>query len=83
MVVEAGVNTGQVYQYVYRYKTLGYNGLINKIKRRQSKDSKMKATKNILSRNLNESEYEELIRLQVENAYIKTANEVKKIILRE
>mgnify|MGYP002301024488 FL=1 len=28
--IRAGINTGQLYQWVHKYKTLGYNGLINK-----------------------------------------------------
>ena len=31
--IRAGINTGQLYQWVHKYKTLGYNGLINKPKR--------------------------------------------------
>jgi len=83
--VMAGINTGQLYQWVHKYKTLGYNGLNNKPKGRLSKDSKMKATKIISPRKLKESEYEELIRLRTENAYIKAENEVikKEIALRE
>ena len=61
-----------------------YNGLINKPKGRPPKDSKMKVTKNISSRKLVESEYEELIRLRAENAYIKAENEViKKYFLKK
>ena len=46
---------------------------------------KMKAPKTILSRELKESEYEELVRLRAENAYIKAEHEVikKEIALRE
>ena len=81
----AGINTGQLYQWVHKYKTLGYNGLINKPKGRPPKDCKMKVTKTISPRKLKESEYEELIRLRAENAYIKAENEVikKEIALRE
>ena len=32
--IRAGINTGQLYQWVHKYKTLGYNGLINKPKGR-------------------------------------------------
>ena len=39
---------------------------------------KMKAPKTISSRELKESEYEELVRLRAENAYIKAENEVIK-----
>lgn len=38
----------------------------------------MKTTKTILPRKLKEREYEELIRLRAENAYIKAENEVIK-----
>jgi len=83
--VMAGINTGQLYQWVHKYKTLGYNGLINKPKGRPPKDCKMKVPKTISPRKLKESEYEELIRLRAENAYIKAENEVikKEIALRE
>ena len=37
--------------------------------------------KNISPRQLNESEYEELIRLRAENAYIKAENEVIKRVI--
>ena len=58
--------------------------LIN-LKKRPSKDYKMKVTKTISPRKRKESEYEELIRLRAENAYIKAENEVikKEIALRE
>ena len=85
VAIVAGINSGLLYQWVHKYKTLGYNGLINKPKGRRPKDSDMKVTKNISPRQLNESEYEELIRLRAENAYIKAENEVikKEIALRE
>ena len=83
--IRAGINTGQLYQWVHKYKTLGYNGLINKPKGRSPKDCKMKVPKTISPRELKESEYEELIRLRAEIAYIKAENEVikKEIALRE
>ena len=85
IAIIAGINSGQLYQWVHKYKTLGYNGLINKPKGRPSKDCKMKVTKTISPRKLKESEYEELIRLRAEIAYIKAENEVikKEIALRE
>ena len=85
VAIVAGINSGQLYQWVHKYKTLGYNGLINKSKGRPLKDSKMKVPKNTSPRTLNESEYEELIRLRAEIAYIKAENEVikKEIALRE
>ena len=72
-------------QWVHKYKTLGYNGLMNKPKGRPPKDCKMKVPKTIPPRKLKESEYEELIRLRAEIAYIKAENEVikKEIALRE
>ena len=76
--VMAGINTGQLYQWVHKHKTLGYNSLINKPKGRPPKDCKMKVTKTISPRKLKESEYEELISLRAENAYIKAENEVIK-----
>lgn len=85
VAIVASINSGQLYQWVHKYKTLGYNGLINKPKGRRTKDYKMKVPKNISPRKFDESEYEELIRLQAENAYIKAENEVikKEIALRE
>ena len=58
---------------------------MNKSKGRPPKDCKMKVTKTIPPQKLKESEYEELIRLRAENAYIKAENEVikKEIVLRE
>ena len=85
VAIVAGINSGQLYQWVHKYKTLGYNGLINKPKGRPPKDCKMKVPKTISTRELKESEYEELIRLRAEIAYIKAENEVikKEIALRE
>ena len=85
VAIVAGINPGQLYQWVHKYKTWGYNGLINKPKGRPPKDCKMKVTKTISPRKLKESEYEELIRLRAEIAYTKVENEVikKEIALRE
>ena len=85
VAIVAGINSGQLYQWVHKYKTLGYNGLINKPKGRPPKDCKMKVPKTISTRELKESEYEELIRLRAEIAYIQAENEVikKEIALRE
>lgn len=78
-----GINDGQLYQWVRRYKTMGYNGLVNMKKGRPSKEPQMK--KKITPSVLTESEREELIRLRAENEYIKAENEVikKEIALRE
>ena len=79
----AGINDGMLYQWVRKYKELGYNGLVNMKKGRQSKEPQMK--KNVIPTPLTESEREELIRLRAENEYIKAENEVikKRIALRQ
>jgi transposase len=68
------------------YKEEGYNGLVNKRKGRKPKEPSMKKKININNpRPIKESEYEELIRLRAENAYIKAENAIikKGIALRE
>jgi len=79
---KAGINSGQLYQWVQKYKTMGYNGLVTMKKGRPPKEPQMK--KKINPAPLTESEREELIRLRAENEYIKTEIEVikKKIALR-
>ena len=76
-----GINEGQLYQWVCKYKTMGYNGLVGLKKGRPSKEPQMKMN----PKPLTESEREELIRLRAENEYIKAENEVikKEIALRE
>ena len=78
-----GISEGQLYQWVRKYKTLGYNGLVVLKKGRPSKEPQMKNIPN--PEPLTESEREELIRLRAENEYIKAENEVikKEIALRE
>lgn len=85
VAVQAGIDHGLLYQWVRKYKSEGYNGLVNKKRGRQSKDNAMKKNKKAKPQKLNESEREELIRLRAENEYIKTENEVikKEIALRE
>ena len=34
VAIVAGINSGQLYQWVHKYKTLGYNGFMNKPKGR-------------------------------------------------
>ena len=79
----AGINDGLLYQWVRKYKELGYNGLVNMKKGRPSKEPQMK--KKIPPTPLTESEREELIRLRAEIEYIKAENEVikKRIALRQ
>ena len=83
VAVSAGISDGMLYQWVRKYKTLGYNGLINIKRGRPSKEPKM--SKNVVQAQLTESEREELIRLRAEIEYIKAENEVikKEIALRE
>jgi len=80
-----GINPGILHTWVRKYKTLGYNGLINKKKGRPCKDPDMKKENIVSPAPLNESEREELIRLRAENEYIKAENAVikKEIALRE
>lgn len=84
VAIEAGISEGMLYQWVRRYKTFGYNGLVDKKKGRKPKEgSEMK--RSIDPKPLSESEREELIRLRAEIEYIKAENEVikKEIALRE
>ena len=67
---EAGVNSGQLYNWVQKYRMKGYQGLINKPKRRVPKEPKP-MTKKEAPRELTESEREELIRLRAENEYLR------------
>ncbi len=70
-----------LYQWVNKYKTLDYNGLKGYKKGRQPKDKNMKKISKTNPPKLSESEYEELIRLGVENEQIKTEIEViKKLV---
>ena len=85
VAIEIGINRGQLYSWVNKYKIYGYNGLVNKKKGRKSKNTTMKKTNIHEAKKLNESEREELIRLRAENEYIKAENEIikKEIALRE
>lgn len=82
---DAGINDGMLYQWVRKYKLMGYNGLINQKKGRKSQTSDMKKINYNNPRKIDESEYEELLRLRAENEYIKAEIEVikKEIALRE
>ena len=82
---EAGIGSGLLSFWVRKYKIEGYNGLANKRKGRPPKEPQMKKINYNNPRELKESEYEELVRLRAENAYIKAEIEVikKEIALRE
>ena len=81
----AGINSVLLYQWVSKYKKAGYNGLVGRKKGRPPKEPKMKKINYNNPKVLNESEYEELVRLRAENEYIKAEIEVikKEIALRE
>ena len=85
VAIAAGINSGLLYQWVRKYKEDGYNGLVSLKKGRVPKEPRMKKTNYNNLRKLDESEYEELVRLRAENAYIKAEIEVikKEIALRE
>ena len=82
--IQAGISDGLLYRWVRRYKEFGYNGLINQKRGRPSRNPDMRKRNESVPK-LEETEYEELVRLRVENEYIKTENEVlkKEIALRE
>jgi len=82
VALSAGINSGQLYQWVQRYIINGYEGLAEMKRGRAPKEPTVK--KNTTPKPLTESEREELIRLRAENEYIKAENEVikKEIALR-
>lgn len=79
----AGINSGQLHQWVKRYKIEGYQGLIAKRKGRLPKEPQMK--KKIIPAELTPSEREEMIRLKARIEYLEAENAVikKEIALRE
>ena len=79
-----GIDSGQLCQWVKKYKIKGYDGLENLTIGRPRKYPEMKKACSQI-KPLSESEREELIRLRAENEYIKAENEVikKEIALRE
>ena len=80
-----GIDHGMLYRWVRKYKIFGYNGLVAMKKGRPARNSEMKKMIINTPRKPKETEYEELIRLRAENAYIKAENAVikKEIALRE
>ena len=85
VALSAGIHSGMLYKWVRKYKTLGYNGLIDSKKGRPPKETQMKMKMNTNPVPLTESEREELIRLRAEIEYKKAENEVikKRIALRQ
>ena len=84
VAIDAGIDKGLLYSWIRKYEELGYNGLIESKKGHKRKNPDMNK-KIIVQRDLNETELEELIRLRIENEYIKTEIEVlkKSIALRK
>ena len=84
VVLSNGIHPGMLYQWVNKYKTLGYNGLEESKKGRPARGKNMKRNNKTHAPKLNETEYEQLIRLRAENEHIKTEIEVikKSIALR-
>ena len=78
VALSAGINSGTLYQWVQKYKTEGYNGLIANKRGRRPKEPNMKQQQTPNPSPLTESEREELIRLRAENEYIKAEIEVIK-----
>lgn len=76
--LEAGINDGQLYQWVRKYKLYGYNGLVDMKKGRKPKVPDMSKKKDNIPQELTVSEKEELIRLRAEVEYYKTENEAIK-----
>lgn len=60
IALKEGINSGMLYQWVQKYKTMGYNGLVSMKKGRPPKEPTMK--KRVDPAPLTESEREELIR---------------------
>ena len=85
VAIEAGISNGLLYRWVRKYKNEGYNGLASMRKGRPPKEPQMRKINYNSPKKLNESEYEELVRLRAENAHIKAEIEVikKRIALRK
>ena len=68
---ESGVSPDRLYVWMRQYKMEGYEGLVNKKKGRPPKEPLLMPKKKVESKELTESEREELIRLRAENEYLK------------
>ena len=81
--ISAGIDSGQLHQWVKRYKIEGYQGLTTLRKGRPPKEPQMK--KKIEPAELTPSEREEMIRLKARIEYLEAENAVikKEIALRE
>ena len=81
--ISVGIDSGQLHQWVKRYKIEGYQGLTTLRKGRPPKEPQMK--KKIEPAELTPSEREEMIRLKARIEYLEAENAVikKEIALRE
>ena len=81
--LSAGINSGQLHQWVKRYKIEGYQGLVTLRKGRPPKEASMR--KKATPAELTPSEREEMIRLKARIEYLEAENAVikKEIALRE
>lgn len=78
VAIEAGISSGQLYNWVNKYKKFGYNSLEIKKRGRPSKMKDKNEHTDIKPKPLNESEREELIRLREEVRYLRTVQAVEK-----
>lgn len=78
VAIEAGISSGQLYNWVNKYKKFGYNSLVIKKRGRNPEMNDKQENTNIEPKPLNESEREELIRLREEVRYLKTELAVEK-----
>ena len=85
VATENGIDHRMLARWVRKYKISGYNGLAKLKKGRPAQEPNMKKMNINNPRKLEESEYEELIRLRAENEYMKAEVAVikKEIALRE
>ena len=67
VAVSVGIHSGQLSHWVRKYRVMGYNGLVDKRKRRKRKEPTMKKLNYNNPKKREESEHEELIRLRAEN----------------
>jgi transposase-like protein len=64
--IENRINDGMLHQWLRKYNMWGYNGLIDQKKGRKQRNPQMKKININNPRKLEESEYEELVRLRAE-----------------
>ena len=75
VAIEAGINKGQLYQWVKRYKQYGYDGLELNRKGRPPKGGRiMTKSKKDKPQELTQSEKEELILLREKDKYLEAEN---------